>query len=242
MPNGRGNATLSFFKLPHFVLDSQQYQSLRPVCRALLIQAGGQYNGQNNGDLHLAEQPMLALGWKRDQLRKAIAELETSELLRKTRPQTSRKAPNLYGLGWQAIDADPTKLPASARHKTKVQLPGDKGKKSKFAQVLKIILSHPDYLALSKPAQALLWEVAAQYNGHNNGELLLTHAYFGSRGWTKPALKKARDELLNADWLRLASCPLSRKGSEPLRYALSWKPLDLEIEQPEPYRVRNLNH
>ncbi|SDJ57895.1 hypothetical protein SAMN04488540_11014 [Ferrimonas sediminum] len=240
-PSGRGPATLSFFKLPHFILNSLEYTSLRPVARALLCQLGGQYNGRNNGDLHLAENPMAKLGWKRDQLRKAIADLESSGLIRKTRPQTSRKAPCLYALAWQPIDAEPVKLPAKLRSQSRLQLPGDKGKKSKFTQVLKIVLSHPEYLALGKPAQALLWEVAAQYNGHNNGELLLTHAHFGPRGWTKPALKKARDELLNADWLRLTCCPLSRAGSAPLHYALSWQPLDTDVERPEPYRVRNLN-
>lgn len=93
-----------------------------------------------------------------------------------------------------------------------------------FVMVLHAILDHPDYIALSGSAAKLLWDVARQYNGHNNGDLTAAMSVMAARGWQKKTLARALAELLERDWLRRTRHP--RLKRQAALYALSWLPVN----------------
>jgi hypothetical protein len=87
------------------------------------------------------------------------------------------------------------------------------------------LLNSPLFLALKPHAVKLLLDVAAQYRGHNNGDLSLAWTLMQPRGWRSEAtLHKAKRQLLDSGFLYEA-----RKGRRPnvcSLYALTWRPLD----------------
>ncbi len=93
-----------------------------------------------------------------------------------------------------------------------------------FVMALHAILDSPDYIALSGSAAKLLWDVARQYNGHNNGDLTVAMSVMAARGWQKKTLARALAELLERDWLRRTRYP--RLKQQAGLYALSWLDVD----------------
>jgi hypothetical protein len=95
----------------------------------------------------------------------------------------------------------------------------------KFAAFPALMLNHPNFAALSPRAKALLFPLAAQYNGRNNGDLCASFSVMRSHGWTSnDQLKKALRELLASGFLIQ-----TRQGRRPnlaSLYALSWRPID----------------
>lgn len=92
------------------------------------------------------------------------------------------------------------------------------------------------YRALGSSAKALLWDIATQYKGDNNGRLLAGWTFMSEeRGWRGPnTLQRAKDELLATDALVVET----RMGAFPNRsawYACTWWPIDWskEMELPE---------
>ena len=60
------------------------------------------------------------------------------------------------------------------------------------------VLDHDSFRTLSPRATKLLIDVAAQYNGHNNGDLCAPLSVMRKRGWkSNDQLFKARKELLD---------------------------------------------
>lgn len=90
------------------------------------------------------------------------------------------------------------------------------------------VLDSPAYLALSMHARALLLEVARQYMGDNNGQLLLSRAFLGTRGWkSSDMITKAKRELLDGGFLHETV-----KGRRPHKaswYAVTWQTLDRHV-------------
>ncbi|AJR06874.1 hypothetical protein C9J03_22735 [Photobacterium gaetbulicola] len=89
---------------------------------------------------------------------------------------------------------------------------------------LHAIIDHKDYQSLSAPAQSLLWTIARQYNGYNNGWLKGTLEILKPWGWKKDRLKACLKELKDKDWLRVTRVP--RYPKDPYRYALSWEEIN----------------
>jgi hypothetical protein len=87
------------------------------------------------------------------------------------------------------------------------------------------VLNSPLFLALSPHALKLMFDVAAQYRGDNNGDLSAAWKIMQRRGWRSEAtLHKAKHELLDAGFLYEA-----RKGHRPnvcSLFALTWFTLD----------------
>jgi hypothetical protein len=78
--------------------------------------------------------------------------------------------------------------------------------------------------SLSPYACKLLWDLLAQYNGTNNGDLTTTWKVMQKRGWSgRSTLRKAQDELLACELL-----VLSRQGGrhKASLYALSLFSID----------------
>lgn len=98
-------------------------------------------------------------------------------------------------------------------------------KKDRYVKALHAIFYHPDYIALSPTARALLWDLSTQYDGYNNGDLTLAPKVMGKLGWTKPTILRHRKTLIDKNWIFIA-------GSKPVRhghlylYALTWLEVD----------------
>ncbi len=75
------------------------------------------------------------------------------------------------------------------RAKTKQQI--------RFLKLPYSILHHQHFSDLSPRALKLLLEIAGQYNGYNNGDLIATKSYLSKRGWNRNDLiNKAKCEPL----------------------------------------------
>lgn len=85
-------------------------------------------------------------------------------------------------------------------------------------------LNHPNFTALSPKAVKLLFDMAAQYRGNNNGDLCVTWSLMKKRGWgSEDTLNKARKELLHYGWIAL--CRQGGRNQASL-YCLTWKSID----------------
>lgn len=80
-----------------------------------------------------------------------------------------------------------------------------------FVPIPFAILRHPEYIALSDRAKALMLDLCEQYSGGNNGRLTPSFTAMVRRGWGgKHKLIHAKRELLATSF-----CLLTRKGRPP---------------------------
>ena len=89
------------------------------------------------------------------------------------------------------------------------------------------VMHHPAFREASHRARALLLDVALQYNGSNNGKMVVCDKALKPLGWnSRDGLTKAKRELVE-----LGLLVETRQGAKPNRaawYALSWRPLDVK--------------
>lgn len=101
----------------------------------------------------------------------------------------------------------------------------DNGMGGRFVGLPHWVMLHPAFRSASVRARALLFDVAMQYNGRNNGRLVAAAKALRPLGWrSDDGIQKAKTELL-----ALGLLVETRKGAKPNRaawYALSWRPLD----------------
>lgn len=87
------------------------------------------------------------------------------------------------------------------------------------------VLNGAAYLGLNAHARMLLWDLAAQYRGNNNGDMCMAWKLMKPRGWkSEDTLSKAKLELLEARLI-----VETRKGARPNKcslFALTWYALD----------------
>jgi len=87
------------------------------------------------------------------------------------------------------------------------------------------VLDSAAYQGLSHPARSLLMELARQYVRGNNGSLLTSNAYLGTRGWkSHDTITRAKRELIDAGFVHETA-----KGQRPNKagwYAITWRVLD----------------
>lgn len=87
------------------------------------------------------------------------------------------------------------------------------------------VVDSPAYQALGYPARALLTDIARQFVRDNNGKLLCSMAYLGSRGWkSNDVITRAKAELMAAGFIYETV-----KGQRPNKaswYAVTWRVLD----------------
>ena len=97
-----------FLKLPHIVLNSEDYINLSYKSKALLTDLAMQYNGHNNGDFSAALGVMRKRGWTRSAtLSAATKELVEANLILKTREGRFLNPGGrcaLYAVTWHPID------------------------------------------------------------------------------------------------------------------------------------------
>lgn len=103
-----------FFRMPVEVLDSRTYCALSFKARALLLDLGAQYRGNNNGDLAAPWSWMRKRGWvSKDTLHRALKELLETGMIELTR-QGGLHCPSLYAVTWLGIDECSGKLDIKA--------------------------------------------------------------------------------------------------------------------------------
>jgi len=90
-----------------------------------------------------------------------------------------------------------------------------------FLAIPMSVLHSEAYKGLSAHSVRLLWDIACQYRGDNNGQLYAAWTLMRERGWrSEDTLAKAKRELLEHGFLYE-----TRKGHRPNKaswYALTW--------------------
>ena len=93
-----------------------------------------------------------------------------------------------------------------------------------FLKALHAIFDHEDYLALSKPARALLWDLARQYNQRNNGNLSAAPGTMARYGYSKASLHRLTRELVKRGWIAVTRTPIHPR--QCYLYRLTWLDVD----------------
>lgn len=103
---------------------------------------------------------------------------------------------------------------------------GDTGRDSGgFIALPWSVLDCAAYGRLSMHARALLFEVARQIDGDNNGRLLLSRAFMEKRGWkSADMLTKAKRELLEGGFI--FETVMGHRPNKASWYAVTWRRLD----------------
>lgn len=110
----------TFFRIPTRVLDCPAYVALTFKAKALLLDMGAQFRGNNNGDLAAAWSVMRQRGWKsKETLRRALLELLAGGLIEQTR-QGGLHCASLFAVTWIEVhdcggklDVRATSVPSS---------------------------------------------------------------------------------------------------------------------------------
>lgn len=101
----------------------------------------------------------------------------------------------------------------------------DKRDAGSFVIIPLSVLNGAAYLSVSAHARMLLFDLYAQYNGSNNGDLCAAYSMMKPRGWRSThTLLSAKRELLEAGLIFE-----TRKGARPnlaSLYAVTWNDLD----------------
>ncbi len=97
-----------FLALPRDLIEHPAFLRLSAYAKALLIDLGAQYRGDNNGDLCCAWKVMQPRGWRSEAtLHKAKRELLDGGFLFEARKGHRPNVCGLYALTWLNFDASP---------------------------------------------------------------------------------------------------------------------------------------
>ena len=100
---GRGKEN-SFLRLPHFLLDSDEFAALSGNAIKLLLDAAKEFKGANNGNISLAWSRLSTRGWvSQGTAHRAKQELLQAGWLICTR-QGGKHRCSLFALSWEPID------------------------------------------------------------------------------------------------------------------------------------------
>jgi hypothetical protein len=93
-----------------------------------------------------------------------------------------------------------------------------------FLPIPSVVLASASFCGLTTKAKALILDIGARYNGHNNGDLAAPWSWMRERGWrSKDTLHRALVELQE-----LGLIELTRQGGlqGPNLYAFTWMAID----------------
>ena len=102
-----------------------------------------------------------------------------------------------------------------------------KGRKEsgRFTALPHRCLDHENFTNMTHKGVRLFIDVAAQYNGHNNGDLCITFSMMKKRGWgSKQTLYLAIDELLHYGWI--VRTRIGGLNKTPHLYVLTFHSID----------------
>lgn len=99
------------------------------------------------------------------------------------------------------------------------------GIKGRFLALPHGVLDARNFIALSAPATRLLLDIARQYCGTNNGQLLCTLSALKKRGWSSnDTLIRARRDLEAMGFIQQTRLPFMPRRAA--WYGITWRPLD----------------
>lgn len=94
-----------------------------------------------------------------------------------------------------------------------------------FIKMPAVVLKSTAYINLSHTAARLLWDIALQYVGTNNGSLLASEVYLKKRGWNSSGtIDRAKRELLAAGFI--FQTVQGHRPNKASWFALTWCSLD----------------
>jgi hypothetical protein len=98
----------------------------------------------------------------------------------------------------------------------------------RFLSIPHCVMNSFDYINLSTKSKVLLFDLAFQYNGKNNGNLTAAFAVMKKRGWVREAtIFSAVRELMKANMIiRTREGKFQNPHSRCALYALTWKNID----------------
>lgn len=112
----------------------------------------------------------------------------------------------------------------------------DRRDAGRFILVPVTVMESAVYKALGSSARALLWDIASQYKGDNNGRLLAGWTFMSEeRGWRGThTLQRAKVELLESESL-VVETRIGMRPNKSAWFACTWWPLDWtpQMEMPE---------
>lgn len=94
-----------------------------------------------------------------------------------------------------------------------------------FFQIPARVLDSANFCRLTTKSKALILDIGARFNGHNNGDLAAPYSWMKRRNWkSKDTLQKALEELLHFGIIEL-----TRQGGllGASLYAFSWLPIEI---------------
>ncbi len=97
-----------------------------------------------------------------------------------------------------------------------------------FAGIPRIVLRHQDYINLPSTAKVLLFELAYQFRGGNNGDLTTAWGVLKNRGFnSKATLSRATKALIDTNMIiQTRKGVFLNPGATCSLYALTWQPID----------------
>ena len=101
-----------------------------------------------------------------------------------------------------------------------------KGRKDRdrFTGVPHKVMKTRKYISLNTHAKSLLFELAFQYNGHNNGDLSTSWTLMKERGFrSKSTLSNAIKQLAGVEFIQMTRAGGRNKCT---LYALTWEAID----------------
>lgn len=100
-----------------------------------------------------------------------------------------------------------------------------KGNSGRFAGLPHQLMASAKYIGLSVHSKALLYELAYQYNGKNNGDLTLTASILGERGFARATLSRCLNELKECGFVVVTRQGWKQRG-KPTLLAVTWQGID----------------
>src|SRR5690554_700065 len=101
-----------------------------------------------------------------------------------------------------------------------------KGKtRERFAGMPHRLMRADKYTNLSAYSKALLFELAFQYNGKNNGDLTLSESIIGKRGFAKSTVSREMKKLIEQGFIVVTRQGWKQRG-KPTLLAITWYGID----------------
>lgn len=100
-----------------------------------------------------------------------------------------------------------------------------KGNTGRFAGLPHYLMGTGNYIELSVYSKALLYELAYQYNGKNNGDLTLTASLLGERGFASSTVSRCLNELKERGFVVVTRQGWKQRG-KPTLLAITWQGID----------------
>ena len=103
-----------------------------------------------------------------------------------------------------------------------------RAERGSFMAIPHVVMSHPDYINLSYKSKVLLFDLAFQFRGKNNGDLTAAPSVLRKRGWVRAnTISDAIKELIEANLIiRTREGRFMNPHSRCALYALTWHQID----------------